>query len=161
MLIAMTTTPPIKRRFDRRRIPRLPIQPLLLACLLAGQAQAADGKLVVQLQGIQPGEGQLRASLYQEPETFRKEARALQRVSIPAQAGSAELRFDGVPPGRYAVMVYHDSNDNQQLDLRFGMFPSEGYGLSNNPKVMGPPKFDDSAFTTAGGETRIAIQLSY
>jgi uncharacterized protein (DUF2141 family) len=41
------------------------------------------------------------------------------------------------------------------------MFPTEGYGLSNNPKVVGPPKFADSAFEVAGPETTIEIILAY
>ena len=59
------------------------------------------------------------------------------------------------------VMVYHDANADQTLNLRLGMFPTEGYGLSNNPKVMGPPRFADSAFEVAGPETAIDIRLAY
>jgi uncharacterized protein (DUF2141 family) len=48
------------------------------------------------------------------------------------------------------------------MDRRFGMIPTEGYGLSNNPKVMGPPSFEDSAFDmTAGEPTRITLQMRY
>jgi uncharacterized protein (DUF2141 family) len=58
-------------------------------------------------------------------------------------------------------MAYHDADSDGKLGLRFGMFPTEGYGLSNNPKVMGPPKFADSAFDLTGPETSIEIKLSY
>ncbi|MGV0975151.1 MAG: DUF2141 domain-containing protein [Azonexus sp.] len=44
---------------------------------------------------------------------------------------------------------------NGKFDLRFGMFPTEGYGHSNNPKVMGPPKFADSAFDVAAPKLRL------
>ena len=44
---------------------------------------------------------------------------------------------------------------NGKFDLRFGMFPTAGYGLSNNQKVMGPPKFADSAFDVAGPKLRV------
>ncbi|MDD2885581.1 MAG: DUF2141 domain-containing protein [Dechloromonas sp.] len=158
---------PLSIRINRPRrrdsLPRLPIQPLLLACMLAGQtpAQAAAGQLHILVEGIQGAPGQLRASLYREPDSFRKEARALQTITLPARPDRAELAFDGLNDGRYAVMVYHDTNDNQALDLRFGMFPTEGYGLSNNPQVMGPPKFEDSAFELKGPETRIQIRLAY
>jgi len=52
-------------------------------------------------------------------------------------------------------MAYHDADLNGKFDLRFGMFPTAGYGLSNNPKVMGPPKFADSAFDVAGPKLRV------
>lgn len=137
-------------------------QGLLLACLLtAGHALADESRLVVNLLGVRDAAGHLRASLYREPETFRKEDKAVQVVSLPAAKGDVKLVFTDLPPGRYAVMAYHDENADQKLNLRFGMFPAEGYGLSNNPKVLGPPKFADSALELAGPETAIDIKLAY
>ena len=135
---------------------------LLLGCLLGSASVQADtNRLVVNLQGVRDATGNLRASLYQQEEGFRKEEKSLRVLSVPAQAGNTQLVFDGLPSGRYAVMAYHDENADQKLNLRFGMFPTEGYGLSNNPKVMGPPKFSDSAFDVTGAETSIDIKLSY
>jgi uncharacterized protein (DUF2141 family) len=58
-------------------------------------------------------------------------------------------------------MAYHDENGDEKLNPRFGMFPAEGYGLSNNPKVIGPPKFADSAFEVSGAETAVSITTTY
>ena len=146
----------------RQTPPRLPIRSLLLACMLTGSNAMADGgKLVVELQNVRDNAGNIRASLYREPDSFRKEDKALKVISLPAKPGTLTLSFDGLAPGRYAVMVYHDANDDQKLNLRLGMFPTEGYGLSNNPKVMGPPRFDESAVDVKAPESRIAIRLSY
>lgn len=141
---------------------RLPIQGLLLGCLLgAAAAPAEESKVVVTLKDVRETSGNLRASLYRDPETFRKEDKAVQVVAIPAVKGDAQLVFEGLPPGRYAIMAYHDANQDGKLNLRLGMFPIEGYGLSNNPKVFGPPKFADSAFEVAGGDTAVNINISY
>ncbi len=137
---------------------------LLAATVLSGMlssAWAADAQLVVNLQGVRDEAGQLRVSLYAEPDSFRKEDKALRVLTQPAAKGDARLVFTDVPPGRYAVMAYHDENADNKLNLRFGMFPTEGYGLSNNPKVMGPPKFADSAFEVAAPETVIDLRLNY
>lgn len=135
---------------------------LVLACLITpGHAQEGDSRLVVNLLDVRDATGNLRASLYREPETFRKEDKALKVISLPAAKGESKFVFDNLPSGRYAVMVYHDENADQKLNLRFGMFPTEGFGLSNNPKVMGPPKFADSAFEVTGSETSINIKLAY
>lgn len=134
----------------------------LLCCLLvSANASSDESRLIVNLNNIGEAGGNLRASLYREPESFRKEDRAVQVVSIPATKGSAQIVFDALSPGRYAVMVYHDENGDGKLNLRFGMFPIEGYGLSNNPKVMGPPKFADSAFEVGEQETSVNITLKY
>jgi len=141
---------------------RLPIEGLLLACLLAGgPTKAEENTLRVTLQNVRDGTGQLRASLYRDSETFRKEDKAIQVISIPAAQGEVQLVFRDLTAGRYAIMAYHDANSDGKLDLRFGMFPMEGYGLSNNPKVLGPPKFADSAFDVGGTETSVNISILY
>ena len=135
---------------------------VLLGCLFGAiSAQADESRLIVTLKDVRDSTGQIRASIYREPETFRKEDRAVAVVSVPAQKGDLKLAFMALPPGRYAIMAYHDADSDNKLGLRFGMFPTEGYGLSNNPKVIGPPKFADSAFDLSGQETSIEIKLSY
>lgn len=148
--------------FVPQRAQHLLIRQLLLVCLLGSVGVQADtSRLIVNLQGVRDATGNLRASLYQQQEGFRKENKAFRLLMVPAKAGSTQLVFDGLPTGRYAIMAYHDDNADQMLNLRFGMFPTEGYGLSNNPKVVGPPKFADSAFDVSGAETSIDIKLSY
>jgi uncharacterized protein (DUF2141 family) len=133
-----------------------------LSCLLlSANAKSEETRVVVNLDGVSEAGGNLRGSLYRDPDTFRKEDRAVQVVSVPATKGSSRIVFEAVPPGRYAVMVYHDENADGKLNLRFGMFPLEGYGLSNNPKVMGPPKFAASAFEVGEQETTVNIRLNY
>ncbi|HEX5802742.1 MAG TPA: DUF2141 domain-containing protein [Azospira sp.] len=117
--------------------------------------------LTVTLKPVRDASGSLRAGLYREPATFRKEAQAVALAQVPAAAGEVELVFRELPPGRYAIMAYHDENGDGTLNRRFGMFPTEGYGLSNNPQVVGPPAFADSAFEVAAPATAIAIELHY
>ena len=136
--------------------------PCLLALLaLSLPALAQTASLTVNLNEIRNATGNLRASLYREPESFRKEDKAVQVAALPAVAGDAKIVFADLPPGKYAVMAYHDENGDGKLNLRFGMFPTEGYGLSNNPHVMGPPKFADSTFEVSAPETVIDIKLAY
>ena len=135
---------------------------LTLALLLAAAAaQADEARLVVTIKEIRDATGNLRISLYGDADSFRKEDRALKVVSLPATKGEARVTFDGIAPGRYALMAYHDENADGKLNLRLGMFPTEGYALSNNPRVMGPPKFADSAFDVTAPETEASLTLSY
>ncbi|MDP2432437.1 MAG: DUF2141 domain-containing protein [Pseudomonadota bacterium] len=130
-----------------------------LAVLAAAQAGAGD--LAVAVHDVRGGTGEVRLMLFDRDEGFRKEDKARQKLALPAGAGTVNAVFPGLPAGRYAVMVYHDENGNGKLDLRFGMFPKEGYGLSNNPKLSGPPKFKDAAFEIADTDSRIDIRLDY
>ena len=122
----------------------LSITGLALALLIpAAQAQ----ELQVTLSGLQHDRGQVPVAVFADAKSFRKDDQAFAAQKAKAEAGTVTVTFDDVPPGRYAVLAYHDENDNGRLDLRFGMIPVEGYGLSNNPKVMGPPSYEDSGKT--------------
>lgn len=138
-----------------------------LGLLLSGLAQAQvqpqtqTGSLSVTLTQVRDARGQLRVGLYQDPKTFRKEALAFAVQQVPATPGTVQVRFTNLPPGRYAIMAYHDENGDGELNRRLGMFPTEGYGLSNNPKVMGPPQFEDSAFQVPAAGQAVSIEIRY
>lgn len=136
---------------------------LLLSGLAQAQAQPQPqtGSLSVTLTQVRDARGQLRVGLYQDPKTFRKEAQAFAVQQVPATPGTVQVRFTNLPPGRYAIMAYHDENGDGELNRRLGMFPTEGYGLSNNPKVMGPPQFEDSAFQVPAAGQTVSIEIRY
>ena len=127
--------------------------------LVVSAADAAE--LEITATHVVPGPGSMHFVLYRGPEGFRHEDRAFRMMKAPAGSSSISVRFRDVPPGRYAVMAYHDANDDQKLDLRFGMFPKEGWGLSNNPKVMGPPSFSASSFSLSDQNRSTMIDMHY
>lgn len=137
---------------------------LVLAAAIAASGSAfADGQsMTVRLNGVEHDRGTLRVALFSDPKTFRKADQAFAAQEVQASAGTVTVVFDEVPAGQYAVMAYHDENANGELDLRFGMIPIEGYGLSNNPKVMGPPSFKDSEFEVPGDKpSDLDIDIRY
>lgn len=135
----------------------------LLSATTASTVLGQAPTLQVSLTGIQHDRGSMRVGLYSDPKTFRKEAQAVSIQQVPAQPGTTTVSFSALPPGRYAIMAYHDEDGNGELNRRFGMFPTEGYGLSNNPVVSGPPAFEDSAFEVVAGEppTSVNIDIRY
>ncbi len=79
---------------------------------------------------------------------------------IVASGESGSIRFAGIAPGRYALLVIHDENRNGKLDTTLGL-PREGFGFSRNPALrMGPPRYDDVNFAVAG-HSRQAVKLKY
>ncbi len=125
------------------------IQPLALflgGLVLSASTWAAGNTLDITVKGVRDDKGMIRAGIYNTPDTFPKEGKAMARTSAPAKAGSVALQFTDLPPGKYAVILYHDENNDGQMDKRFGMIPIEGYGLSNNIKASGKPAFDQCAF---------------
>jgi len=133
---------------------------LAIAALLTPlAAQAAD--LRVEITGVQGDANTVRVVLYNSAETFRHEAQAVKVLDLPATPGTVVGSFDGIPAGRYAILAYHDENGNGKFDMMLGMFPAEGWGLSNDPTIIGPPSFDDSAFDVIEPGGGVSVALHY
>ena len=121
-------------------------------------AYADEFSLSVHIKGVKNNQGNVFVELYNDAKTFRKSAQAFAILQVPATEGIVTVKFDGVKPGHYAVLAYHDEDSNGLLNKRFGMIPTEGYALSNNPTVIGPPSFEDSDFEVlADSELNLAL----
>lgn len=71
----------------------------------------------------------------------------VQQHKIKVENGKAEVTFEDVDHGKYAISYIHDENDNAELDTGFMGIPKEGYGFSNDARgFMGPPDFEDQMF---------------
>ena len=72
------------------------------------------------------------------------------------------VTFSDIKPGNYAVSVFHDENQNKDLDQGMLGKPKEGYGFSNNVMgLIGPPSFKKARFYVPDGKSSIAIKLKY
>ena len=138
---------------------------LLLALLLAAGDPPAPGgaTLVVQVEGLKDDQGGVHAALYASEDGFpTKPEKALRHADAKIEAGRARIVFEGIPPGGYAVAVYHDENGNGRLDTGFLGIPTEGLASSNDAKgFMGPPSFEKARVEVGTGENRIAVRVSY
>lgn len=132
-----------------------------LTAALAAAGPAAAGELTVRITGVRGGEGSVNVGLWRGPEGFRDDARTVRSASQPARDEAVAVTFRALEPGRYAVIAYHDEDGDGELDRFFGMMPTEGWGLSNDPDVAGPPKFDAAAFALPAAAPVIEIPLNY
>lgn len=66
---------------------------------------------------------------------------------VPINGNSVNVKFTGIAPGEYAIVVHHDENSNDKLDKNVLGVPLEGYCFSNNVKAFAaPPKFKYAKF---------------
>lgn len=112
---------------------------LALAVLLTAPAAASAGELVLRFPGLQP-RGQLVVAVFASEADWKARARPIRQAIRPVEGGPAEVRFDGLPAGAYAVMAYHDRNANGRLDTLPVGLPTEPYGFSADARgAFGPP----------------------
>ena len=139
---------------------RLIILGFLAWIISCSTAFAEEYNLTVHLNGIKNSMGQIHVELYSDAKTFRKSALAQNVMKVAAKEDTVTVKFSGIKPGFYAILAFHDKDGNGVLNKRFGMIPTEGYALSNDPEVFGPPAFEDSKFEVAS-DKELDIPIHY
>lgn len=149
---------------------------LAISTLAAPPVQAGDLKVTVA--GVRSNAGAVMVGLYDSPERFRRaisnsahvgllsDKGRMIGVTMRARTGSEGISFLDLPPGRYAIIVFHDEDDNGLLDMNLLGIPTEGYGFSNNASgFFSAPSFDAAAVTIPGSGTgtdkSLTIGLTY
>lgn len=117
----------------------------------------------VTITNIRSSEGVVRICMTEDEDRFprcRNDANAHRRV-VDAN-GTVRLTFTGVAPGRYAIAVLHDENNNNKADRALGMMPKEGFGFSRDARVrMGPPSFSSAAINIGSEAVTHSIRMRY
>lgn len=136
--------------------PKLPIATSILVLLLAGIATWASdsgseeqASLQIHLGRPHVG-GALQVLLFDSAEGFEDFKAPIRKERFPAE-GQQILWIPNLPAGEYALLVYHDENDNKQLDVNFMGIPREPVGFSNAYRPRGSPTFRLARFAYAPG----------
>jgi uncharacterized protein (DUF2141 family) len=56
-------------------------------------------------------------------------SKAVAHQEVRITGAQATCNFEGVPPGQYAVAVFHDENGNGKMDTNFIGHAARGCGL--------------------------------
>lgn len=121
----------------------------LILCYTPGHEMLAQGRLEIIVQNIDPLRGTIRVALYNREERFMKEHFQIREVK--AFSNNTSIFFDNLPAGDYAFSIFHDINDNGELDTNFLGIPREPWGFSNNARGrFGPPGFGAAKFRVEG-----------
>lgn len=129
----------------------------LFAALFGGLSCA--GELTVTLHGIRAQTGLVRISVVDSQDAWDGKAEPVQVGGAPPQGQGTKFTFKALEPGSYAVMITHDENGNGKLDTNLVGMPLEGYGFSNNPKVMRKPTWQEARFVIGEADTDIDVEL--
>ncbi len=133
----------------------------LFTLLLITLFQAEKHDLRVSVKGINSNKGLIEFALYKNPEVFTQAGKTHRLARVNAQKGEVSFVFSDLEPGKYAIVVYHDENQNKICDKNFFGIPTEAYAFSNNvrPKLT-VPSFDDCAVQLQQNKS-VAIQMVY
>lgn len=123
---------------------------------------AAKNVLHVRVINLRNSKGSEVCTLYgsAKPEAFPSDdSKAVATAKTPVKFGAADCVFKDIKPGEYAVVTFHDENNNGKFDEDALGLPLEEYGFSNNLKPqVSPPVFKDAAFKYKGGDQWLTIE---
>ncbi len=136
---------------------------LVISLLSAAPASTEVGGIIkVQVTNVNNKKGEVMLALFSSQKGFPYETSyAIQKQKGNAVNGVIELSFTDIPPGIYAVALFHDTNNDGKLNTNFIGIPKEGYGVSNNTyNTFSAPDYKESSFSH-NDRTELIIQMKY
>lgn len=136
---------------------------LLFSSMLLAQTSNENNQfengseIVVSVMNATSDAGTIKFALYTE-DTFMKAA-PVKFEEATIENGKSTVVFKNVPVGEYAIICYHDVNENNQMDFQTNGMPQEDYGMSNNVMNFGPPQFDDAKFKVNNEQLSLEIKF--
>ena len=139
---------------DRSKIHRASLATVLVIGL---PLSASADTLTVTVNNIKKA-GEIHVAVYDNAKAFEADRGEKGGAAPGITEGTIQMVKPGsvtyiyeLPPGTYAIGIFHDVNLNNKMDNNFLGIPVEQFGFSNNAHALfGPPDFDDAAFVLKG-----------
>lgn len=141
---------------------------LLLCALLCGALplrpalpDRAAVSLTVEVRDIRVHQGRIQVGIYADPAAFPAAGREYRIERAQVTGAAARCTVQGLPPGTYAVALFHDVNSDGVCNLSRLGIPLEPYGFANNVRpVFSAPGFAD-AQVLLRQDTQISVTLRH
>ncbi len=130
---------------------------LILAVLAALWPLSAWAQgVTLTVDGLRNDQGTVLVAVFDTARAFDRLqfAKAVDLAAIPARTGTVTHHFPALTAGPYAIFLFHDENDDQDLN-HTGDTLLEGVGASGAPNPDDDPDFADAAF--APGPVRVVV----
>lgn len=129
---------------------------LLITTVVEAQTTEAN-TIAVEIINISNEDGQVLIGLYSTEDSWLN--KPYKGAFSKIENGTGAFEFVNIPDGIYAISVFHDEDNDGELDTLFGI-PREDTGSSNDaPARFGPPKWEDAKFEVKGGNIKQIITL--
>ncbi|KZN40726.1 DUF2141 domain-containing protein [Pseudoalteromonas luteoviolacea] len=129
-----------------------------LACMSA-PLFAAELKLTINDVNAKPGKIYIEMFKGKQPYLAGDSYTA---TIVRAKNGTVSTQFNNLEPGNYAIRLFHDENNNAQLDTNLFGIPTEGVSFSNNATMQfGPPSYEEMTITISQGANAESMAISY
>ena len=121
----------------------------------------ATASLTIDVSGVKERKGKLQVALYNSGKDFPETEPYRGEVLNITADNDLKVVFQDLPPGNYAVAVYHDKNSNGKLDKNLLGVPVEDYGFSNDNRGarLSAPSFEDTKLRVENQPVSLQIEV--
>lgn len=119
--------------------------------------------MTIIIKGLKNNHGKVFAHLFKVDTGFPKDSEnAFVWDTASINGTTAIIYFYNIPYGTYALTSHHDENNNDKMDRNLLGMPTEGFGLSNNVKILfSVPDFEECSFSVDSSKKTIIIYTKY
>lgn len=122
----------------------------------------AGPAILVSINGVKASSGRMRIQTYRATkDEWMESGKWINRVELPAKAGTMTVCMPVPEAGTYGVAIRHDVNGNGKTDIT-----SDGGGISNDPAInifnLGKPSYKKVGVAVRANEVKsIRITMKY
>ena len=117
--------------------------------------------LTLRINDIENSGGSMHIGLYINEETWLDIGSEYIPRVIPVYGEHMEVVYKNLPPGKYAISIFHDEDNNGKINKNFIGYPTEGFAFSKDVKVrFSAPDFEDCAIDLQS-DTTIEVHMDY
>jgi len=107
-----------------------------------------------------PGRGVLHYQLFSAQAASDWSGPVVREGEAPVGTTPVTIGLDKLSPGKYALRVFQDLDDDGQLAMSASGLPKEPVGFSNNPSLLGQaPRLRECLFVVGVGRKQIVIRM--
>lgn len=138
---------------------------LINFCLLwimtaTAPSATTNGQLIIEVDHVEIAKGKIWIGIYDSKDNYLVKERAIIKELSIQEKGKAEIHIPELPYGTYAIALFHDINENDELDQNMWGVPTEPYAFSRPPvSKWRIPYFHEVAFHFSSNRQHIKASL--
>ncbi len=131
---------------------------ILLMVSLGNIIGQNNNMITVNIEGASSDNGKIYIGLYDSSDNWlsKRYVSSVEEISD----GKCTTTWTNIPNGTYAISLYHDENNNQELDTGWFGIPTESIACSNGAVGrFGPPTWEDAKFEIKDKDINLTIKF--
>ena len=134
---------------------------IAVSFFLFTSAMPSQGSMSLEVSNIKETKGRIWVGIYESDADFlNREKSRLVEMAVD-HAGNVIIPINALAYGKeYALAIFHDENDNGEMDRNWLGLPTEPWAFSGEPKTrLRLPVFDEVKFIFEQGMEEQAVRL--